>query len=226
MEFYIIFLVISLIVFSYSLYLLGREDVIFIRKNVTLEQLFNIFFVTLVVGLFVSRIFFAFIHPSWDFLNPVNFFSLFHRPGMSVIGGVIGGSLFIVYFSKLRHLPLGRIFDFFALSFFASLPIAVFGSFFLSNSLRFTESIFLPILYFFLFIFLLKVIFPKFLQGSLKSGSIGLLVLLLFSLIWVLTSMVKNKTGVIGFVTIEDVFASITFLVCLVLLVRQEGKRK
>lgn len=226
MEFFVLFLILSLIVFTYSLYLLGREDVIFIRKNVTLEQLFNIFFLTIIVSLFISRLVFALIHPSWEFINPLQFFNLSQKSGMSIIGGVMGGSLYLVYYCRLRKLPLGRIFDFFALSFFAALPVGVFGSFFLSKSLRFTESVFLPVLYFFLFIFLLKVIFPKLLQGLLRSGSIGLLVLLLFSLIWVLTSMVKNESGIIGFVSVEDILACVTFLLCLVLLIRQEGRRR
>lgn len=225
MEIYIIFLGLGLIVFTYCLYLLGREDVIFIRKNVTLEQLFNVFFLTLFVSLFVSRLVFVLINPSWVYINPVEFLSLTTRPGVSVIGGVIGASLFLVYYTKLKRLPLGRIFDFLALSFFASLPFGVFGAFFISNSLRFTESIFLPILYFFLFIFLLKVVFPKLLQGILKSGSIGLLVILLFSLIWFLTSMVKNRPGIFGFVSIEDILAVMTFFICLVLFIRQEGSR-
>jgi prolipoprotein diacylglyceryltransferase len=226
MEFYILFLLLALVVFTYTLYLLGREDVIFIRKNVTLEQLFNIFFLTLFVSLFLSRLVYVLIHPSWQFLNPLNFFSLISKPGLSVIGGVIGAGLYLVYYARLRRLPLGRIFDFFALSFFSALPVGVFGAFFLSDSLRFTESIFLPILYLILFIFLVRVVFPKLLQGSLKNGSIGLIVLILFSLIWVLTSMVRDRPGIFGFVTIEDVLAGITFLVSAFVLIRQEGKNR
>ncbi len=226
MQLYIVFLFLSIVIFTYSLYLLGREDVIFIRKNVTLEQLFNIFFIVFLVSLFISRLVYILIHPLWVYANPIAFFSIFALPGMSVIGGVIGATLFLLYYSKLRKLPLGRLFDFFTLSFFCALPVAVFGSFFRLHSPRFTESIFLPILYLFLYIFLMKIIFPKLLQGVLKSGSIGLLVILLYSLIWVLTSMVKNQSGIFGFVTIEDLLAVFLFVGCLVQLVKLERKAR
>ena len=51
MQLFIIILLISFIIFLFGLHILAKEDLIFVRKNVTIEALFNMAFYTAGVGL-------------------------------------------------------------------------------------------------------------------------------------------------------------------------------
>src|SRR5216683_2730865 len=52
----------ALLVFLYTLYRLVKDDYVFIRKGISLEQSFDVAFITLWVSLFMSRLFYMLFH--------------------------------------------------------------------------------------------------------------------------------------------------------------------
>lgn len=223
MQLYLLFLAIGFFVFLFSLYKLGKDDIVFIRRNVSLEQLFNIAFLLAFVGLLSARIFYVAEHPARGFLNPLVFFLFPYFPGLSLIGGVFGAALVLLYYSTSRKLPIGRIFDFFAIALFCSLPFGLIGSIFLTGKITLLESLFLPILYLLLLIVILTFFFPRLMQNNLQQGSIGALGIVLFSLVSFLTSMVQDKHGIIWFIGVQEIIAIILFVAALSFLIRQEA---
>jgi prolipoprotein diacylglyceryltransferase len=223
MQLFLFFLFLSFFVFLFLLYKLGKEDIIFIRKNITLDQLFNLAFIFMGVGLFSARLVYVLSNPAKGFLNPLVFLLFPYFPGLSLTGGVFGATIALVYYAKYKKLPVGRILDFFIISFFCALPFGFIGNVFLNGTVTLLESIFLPVLYAILFLIIYKVFFPKLLQNNLQSGSIGTLGLVLFGLISFLTSMVQNKMGLIWFIGIPEVLAAGIFFTSLYFLVRQEA---
>lgn len=222
MQLYILFLLLSFFIFLFSLYKLAKDDIVFIRKNISLDQLFNLVFLTSIAGLFSARLFYVLGNPDRGFLNPLVFLLFPYFPGLSLVGGVFGAILVLLYYGRHKKYPVGRILDFYVISLFAALPLGYLGVMFEKGSLTFLESIFLPILYAMLFLVMYKVFFPKLLQNNLQQGSIGTLGLILFSLISFLTSMVQNKMGLIWFIGISEVLSAAIFFTSLYFLVRQE----
>src|ERR1700690_1261632 len=106
----------ALLVFLYSLYRLVKDDYIFIRKGVSLEQSFDIAFITLWVSLFMSRFLYFLFHWSTKQNIFFDFFTL-KRGGFSLTGAVIGGTLAVYIIGRQKRLPLGRLSDFLSLAF-------------------------------------------------------------------------------------------------------------
>src|SRR6266851_2837112 len=97
----------ALLLFLYALYRLVKDDYIFIRKGISLEQSFDIAFITLWVGLFVSRFLYLLFHLHVGENFFIDFFS-FKNGGLSLTGAIIGGILAVYLISKYKRLPLGR----------------------------------------------------------------------------------------------------------------------
>jgi prolipoprotein diacylglyceryltransferase len=218
----IIFFILSFFVFLFCLYKLSKDDIVLIRKNISLDQLFNVVFLISIAGFLSARIFYVLSNPDRGFLNPLVFFLVPYFPGLSLVGGVAGAVLLLIYYGRQKKYPVGRILDFVVISLFAALPLGYIAVVFEKRTMTFLESIFLPILYGLLFLIMYKVFFPRLIQNNLQPGSIGTLGLILFSLISFLTSMVQNKMGLIWFIGITEVLSAAIFFTALYFLVRQE----
>lgn len=212
----------SFFVFLFCLYKIGKDDIVLIRKNVPLEQLFNIAFISAIVGIFSSRLFYVLANPAKGFLNPLVFLLFPYFPGLSIVGGVLGSLLVIIYYTRQKKLPTTRILDFFALALFAAIPVGYIGAIFLTGRITLLEAFFLPITYLLLFIILSKFFFPKLIQNSINQGSIAALALILFSLISFLTSMVQGRVGLFYFIDVPEIIAALLFFLSLGFLIRQE----
>lgn len=212
MQFIIFLLFFCLFIFLFCLYILSRDDFVFLRENVTVEKVFDFSFLTAAVGLFFAR--FVYVSFNFDpkFLNPLNFFLFPYFPGLSLAGGVGGAAIFTVIFSKRYKIPRGRIFDFFALSFLCALSVGLLiqqvSSVLTKKTFVFTETLEI-IIYFILFAAFFRVL-PK---VKFKDGSLGLLVLISFSVISFFFPFSFQK---------EDLIPLVIFLISVVFLIRQE----
>ncbi|OGH37664.1 MAG: hypothetical protein A3B44_00125 [Candidatus Levybacteria bacterium RIFCSPLOWO2_01_FULL_38_21] len=184
MNFFIIFLLLGLFLSLFTIYYLSRDDLILLRKDVTIERIFNLAFTTFLVGLFFARLSYAALYSTKMFLNPLIFFLFPYFPGLLLTGGITGGLFFLLLISKSKNLPAGRIFDIFSISLLSSLSLGYFGFFLLSRQNLFSaKPIFLILIYIILFYVFLKYIHQYLLKGILKDGSGGLLFLISFSAI-------------------------------------------
>jgi prolipoprotein diacylglyceryltransferase len=211
----------ALLLFLYELYRLVKDDYIFIRKGVSLEQSFDIAFITLWISLFISRLLYLLFHFHSGENILYDFFS-FKNGGISLTGAVIGGIGAIYLIGRYRKVPLGRLCDFLSLSFLYTLPLI-----FLANAFFVTKNglltVFLnAIIYFVLLIFFVQFLYPKILNRTLKEGMLAILFLLLFSIIALTTSLLTSLKNIQSFVNPENITLSVMLIVSVILLIKQE----
>src|SRR5205085_1816494 len=118
---HIFILIPAFILFLYYLYKLVKDDYVFIRKNVSLEQIFDIAFLVLGASFFFARFFYLLFHFDYH-QNP---FILFFTPGkgsFSFFGLVVGSITTLYLIGKYKKIPLGRLFDFFTLALVVAMP--------------------------------------------------------------------------------------------------------
>ncbi|MDP2649635.1 MAG: prolipoprotein diacylglyceryl transferase, partial [bacterium] len=134
MQFFILVLMVCLFIFLYCVYVLANDDFIFLRRDVTMEKLFNMIFLGAFISLFGSRLFYGFFHAKGILVNPLVFLLIPYFPGLSLLGGVVGAGVYFLFLAKRKEnsLPLGRISDFFSIAFLISLPIGFLGYFMFS----------------------------------------------------------------------------------------------
>lgn len=222
MQIFLIILLLSFIISLFTLYVIGREDVVFIRKNITLEQLFNIAFLASGVGVLSARILYIIMHPSYDYFNPLVFLLFPYFPGLSLVGGVFGGYAFLFLLSKRQKLPLARIADFFSLSFLSSLPLGFVGSMFLLGFFNLFRNVYMPVIFIALFLIFIKFFYPRLLRTELGNGVISGLFILTLSFVILVMRIAENTKGLMEFITIENVLVLCAFIIALVYIIRHE----
>ncbi|MDP2637507.1 MAG: hypothetical protein Q8P26_00405 [Candidatus Levybacteria bacterium] len=191
MQFFILVLLICLFVFLYCVYTLANDDFIFLRKDITMEKIFNIIFLGSLSSLFISRVFYGLFNGGEIFSNPLVFFLFPYFPGLSLLGGVVGGGVGFLFLAtrKKNQLPLGRLADFFSIALLITLPVGFLGYFMFSeDGFPFIKASALVFTYLILFIIFLRLILPQLLNGKLKEGTITYLFLICFSVV----SLISN----------------------------------
>ena len=196
----------------------------FVRKNVTLEALFNLSFFSAGLGLLISRLIYVLLHPSADYLNPLVFILFPYFPGLSLPGGIIGGILFVILYNKRKKIPTGRILDFFALSFLTAIPIGLLGSQLLVGMQDPFKGIFLPVIFLVTVFFSVKVLLPLNIRGEIKDGSLGSLIMIIFSITLFLSNVTHERFELSFQKQFENLLLLALLIFSLVVLVRQERK--
>jgi prolipoprotein diacylglyceryltransferase len=211
----------ALLLFLYALYRFVKDDYVFIRKGISLEQSFDIAFITLWVSLFVARLLFLLFHLHTGENIFLDFLS-FKNEGFSLTGAIIGGVLAVYLIGLYKRLPLGRLSDFLSLSFLYALPLV-----FLSDAAFATKNdiltIFLnAIIYFVLLLFFIQFLYPKIMNRTLKEGMLANLFLILFSIIALSTSLLSSLKDIYSFINPENITLGLLFILSLILLIKQE----
>jgi hypothetical protein len=220
MEFFLEILIVCLILFLYWIFVLAKDDFILLRKNVTLEHLFNLTFITLIIGIIFARIFYVLGHLNPKYLDPLVLILFPYFPGLSLSGGIIGGISFIAFRSLKRKIPFGRIFDIFSLSFFFVWPIGVFLV--MISDLIFSKKFLIasPISIF-LGIILFAFSFWLFAKNKLQDGSMGYICFSILSLIQIgVYFLQKGKNSAL--ISLDNFLFLILFIIFLSLLIKQE----
>lgn len=112
--------IVTFLVFLFTFYVLAKDDFVYLRKNITLEQLFDTIFLGLPITLLLSRILFVAFHPSWAYINPFVFFIVPYFPGLFVGGGMLGAGIFLYVFTRDKKIPSMRLADELSLAFLAA----------------------------------------------------------------------------------------------------------
>lgn len=226
MQFFVLILLLCLFVFLYTVYVLARDDFIFLRKDLTMERIFNIIFLGSVSCLFFARFLYGLTYARNDFLNPFVFLLFPYYPGLSLPGSLLGAGLVFLLLKKRQKnpLPLGRLADFFSIAFLITLPIGLLGYFMFSEEeLSFAKTTGMVIAYFFLFVLFLRVFFPKLLGGKIQEGTITLIFLICFSLINLISNAIPITNFINYFKNFENPILILVFVLSLGLLVKQEN---
>lgn len=221
MHFFIIVLIICMVLFLYRLYHLANDDYILLKKNITLEQIFNCAIVISLISLLIARIFYVIFNPAPVFFSVLGFLIFPYFPGLSLTGAFVGGSLSLLAMCKYKNFPTGRVFDFFSLSFLFVLPSAYLGYFLLSRSLS-AGGLFELIGYSVILIFASIYLFPKSSTLELKDGTVSLLFIIFFSLISLLGDAIDHA-GIYYFTHhLENFILLIMLIISVILISKQE----
>lgn len=220
----IIILIFSFITSLFSLYILSHEDFVLIRKNISIEKIFNLAFLAFISSLFFSRIFFVVFNFHPKFLNPFTFILFPYFPGFSFAGGILGGIAVILLYAKNNKMPIFRIFDFFLLSFLSAMPAGFLISYlsFLQKKIYFPKPFYFLIFYLLLLGIFAKIFLPRMQKGELKEGSLGFMVLIFISFISLIYDLIGPK-GFAFLLNIDFILFILIFLISLFFFLRQEN---
>jgi Prolipoprotein diacylglyceryl transferase len=221
MNFVLTIIIFCFFIFLYFLFYLSRDDFVITRKDISLERVFNLTILASLVCLFFARFFYIFFNPKPEYFNPLVFFAIPYFHGLSFLGGVVGGSVFTYFYTKVKKMPFGRIFDLMVMSIIGVMPIGYFMGFIISlgkTSLIYNIIFIFSIVIFFLFS---KIIFSFSSKGEIKDGSLGLIFISLYSFIYFTARLFLNvKT--FSFLAPENIFILIVMFSTLVLILNKE----
>ena len=216
-----IIILICFFIFLYLLYYFSRDDFVIVRKDISMERIFNLAFLTAIVSLFFSRL--SFVLESLDprLLNPLEFLAVPYFPGLSLIGGMLGAAIFIFLYGSFRKLPVGKMLDLFTLSSMGVLPLGLIGNFIvhlgkvsLFSNLIFIFSIFVLLLF-------AKIIYPFSGRGEIKDGTLGLMFGAIFSFLYFMIRLFLNLKD-FSFLSLDNILILVVLFSSLILLVNQE----
>lgn len=190
----------SFFIFLYTIYKLVKDDHVFFRRNIKLEHFFDYTFIV------------SFI--CWFLLQFVN-----DGDGERLTYIILISSICLLLITRYKRIPIGRFFDFFALSFVSAIPLWYFFLGIFAKTPEKMIYIVSSIFYFFTGIFFMKVLYPKVMSRTLKEGSISALFLMLYSFFSLLISVFHiffNKANVLSvgnIIIILMLFASMPLLI-------------
>jgi len=227
MHFLIFVLIICFFIFLFSLYFLVNDDLVIIRKDMPMDKVFNTAFLTVFAALFFARFFYVIFYPREVFFSPLGFLLFPYFYGLSLLGGVLGGSVFLTFYAKYQKLPVGRIFDFFAVALLSCLPIGLLGFLILAGKSYFSIFILSFVIYLILFALFIKILLPASVRGKIKNGSLGLIFLFCFSIVTFVSGIISNSKNY-KLISLENFIILILLLVSVTLVLRQEivGKKR
>lgn len=208
------------ILFLYSLYKLVKDDHVFIRKGISLEQTFDIAFTCIWSSFLVSRLFFLLVqYPGqnifFDFFSP-------KYAGFSLVGAILGAMISLYLVSKTKKLPLGRVGDFLSLSFLSALPLGYFAGALIYSRTNMLHFIINTISFLVLVLIFRKVFYPRLLNRSIREGTITILFLLFFSLISLGNTVVTYIRTMQMTVTGSTIAVLLIMILSIVLYIKQE----
>jgi hypothetical protein len=221
MHFITLILIVCFLVFLFNLYYLAKDDFIIIRKDISLERIFNYGVLNGIFSLIFARTVYILLTGKIEFFNPLLFFDLPYYPGLSFLGGLLGASLFTYFYSKYKKMPAGKIFDLFSMSIIGVLPLGFF-LIFLSSFLN--TSLFFNILFVASFILLFifgKIIFPFSAKGEIEDGSLGLIFMAIFSFLYFIIKLfldIRNFSLLSG----ENIIIFILLFPSIIILINRE----
>lgn len=222
MQFFLIALLICFVIFLFYLHYAAKEDFVLIRKNISLEQLFDIAFLTGFAALFSARLFYVLFHASVSYLNPLVFFGLPYYPGLSLAGGIVGAGLFLVMYGRNGKLPAARIADFFSVACLLALPFGFFATVLLNAHKDVIVSVLAAALSFALFIFFAMFLLPKIIGSQYKDGTVTYLFLMNFPLVFLLSQIISRATLKQFYFLPDDGVLIALFIIGFMLYLKQE----
>jgi hypothetical protein len=193
----------SVFIFFFTLYKLVKDDHVFLRKNIKIEQFFDVGFIVFFTSWIIARI-----------VMPSGVFSLTY---------VVAGGIVILYLlGRRKRLPIGRLFDFFTVSFLAAIPLmyVMFGV--LTDNLERVINFSYAAFYFILLMFFLKGILPRLMNRTVKEGALSIFFLFLFSIASLLVHIFNVIRGREKILSAENIVLILFLLIGFVLLFKQK----
>lgn len=213
---YIVLLSVLCLLSLFILYMLSKNDFVFLRKNISLESVFNTVLFCGGSALIFGRLF-SLIDSARAFIwDPFILLHVVKVPGFSFFGAIGGGVLVVSVLVKEKEALL-RMYDIFIISF---LPVLFFGSLLQIRVMsHWVFFLLLTVLFSFLFAFVVRV----HRNYMVKDGSILLAVLIAFSFLEVVSGTFEPTRKFMLHLSARQFVATVSFFICSVLLVKNES---
>jgi hypothetical protein len=183
-----------------------------------MEKIFNSAFLTAIVSLFFARFFYIIFFPKQVFFSILGFLLFPYFPGLSLVGAILGGILFLLIYSKSQKLPLTKMYDFFSVALLTTFPFGYFGFLVIEGKSYLPTFIFSCLCYLILLFLFIKVFIPMSFRLKIKSGSLSLMFLICFSIISFFSKSILN----FKLISLENLILFILFLSSLILFLIRE----
>ncbi len=214
-------LLVAFFLFLFFLYYLARDDFVIIRKDIALDKIFTMAIISGIVTLIFARFFFVIFNFKQIYLNPLVFLAIPYYPGLSLIGGVVSGEVFVYMYALFKKMPVGRLTDLFTMAFIGVFPIAyMFHIFLLLGRESALENVIFVSAIVLLFVFT-KLLFPFASKGEIRDGTLALIFVLILAFIY-FTGKLFLDVKDFSFMMPENIFILVTFFVSLILIINQE----
>lgn len=112
----ILLFILAIFISLFILYAVSRHDFVLLRQSISLRQVYDNVFLSLIAFFVTSRISYAFYVGSWEILNPLKFFYLTKYWGILPYAGFIGMIISLLFLFRKKKNTL-RILDIYFLSF-------------------------------------------------------------------------------------------------------------
>lgn len=221
MHLFFLILIGCFFIFLFSLFLLSRDDFVIVRRDISLNEIFNTAFLTAMVSLFSARLFYVFFHPSGTFLNPLVFLLFPYFPGLSAVGGIIGSLIFLNFYSRKHKMPLGRVADFFAVSFLTSVPLGLLG--YMATGGGITKENTIELILFVILLLIVLFIFPRIYKLNIKDGSSALTIILFTFIIFLAHSFISDSQSRQTFLNSQNIILIVSIFFSIGALLKREG---
>ncbi len=180
------------------------------RENLIEEELMDTYVYTVFFSIIVSRFFYILLHPGEFGTKFLKYLVLREAPGLSLIGGLIGGAIFLFLYSRRRKLTFPKVADIFSLVLILGLSLASLGEFFGGGSYgketklpwgvhvvgvsgaRHPVELYGSLLFFFLFLFL-SFVYQKLLRRR-EEGTLSLIFLFCFAVVILVLEFFKEAS--------------------------------
>lgn len=197
-----IIFIISVLFFLFVLYKLIKDDHVFLRRNLKLEHVFDIVFILLGLSLILGKIH---LFQTSLFLNNIS----------------LSGSITLLIFGKYKKISLGRIFDFFVLSFLPILPFIYVTFGLISKKGIFVQMILSSFFYLILSVLFFKYLYKKLINRTIKEGTIANLFFMIFSLFSFIQLILNLKNIKALSLNSDVIYLLLLFIINFVLFIRQ-----
>lgn len=215
-------LVVSFIVFLFGVYTTSHDDFVLVRKNIGIDQIFNLAFLTAGASLSFARLLYVSLHFNEFSYNLIRVIFFPYVPGLSLLGAILGGTFFIVWYTSSHKVPTLRLLDFFSVSVISTLPVGFLFSAILYKQRIISEQFGLTFLYIVIAIFFVFFLLPWQKRGDLQEGSLFLLFGISFTAISLVDDILSKTQKIYSFISIEGIIVFIVLIVSLVLLFKKE----
>ncbi|MBI5123388.1 hypothetical protein HZA75_06040 [Candidatus Roizmanbacteria bacterium] len=185
----------AFLIFLFSIYKIVKDDYVFIRRNISLEQIFDISIIVFLVGLALV-----------DF---------------SLLGAVIAGIMVLYLITKYKKIPLGRIFDFFTFAFVIALPIGFLSHAFFIKGADVLVDVANAVLFLIFAFFSGKAVYPMIMSREVKEGSLHIIFLVFFAFVSFVDTVFLQQKGKLVLLNAQNILLALFFIFSFFLFFKQ-----
>lgn len=117
------FLALSFIFATYIIWKYGKEELLE-------EELLDTFVYTSLISLVSARVFYILTHFDEFGTKIIKYIVVREAPGLTLVGGLLGGAVFLYYFTHRKKLSFAKTADIFSIAASLSLSLVALGEFF------------------------------------------------------------------------------------------------